>query len=106
MARGPRRGRKRQGEAVCSRRIAISTDRQAGPSRNDIAESRDIWLRARIVLNHPDLYPRGRVRLARQTLQAERPGRWLRLRWVLVFLKDLRARRAARQLAGVLGLHA
>ncbi|MHC4850196.1 MAG: glycosyltransferase family 2 protein [Planctomycetota bacterium] len=76
--------------------------RRAGPSRNDTAETRDLWLRARIVLNHPELYGRGRVRLAEKTLRVESPGRLLRLRWILVLIQDLRARKAARQLAGLL----
>jgi len=77
--------------------------RQAGPSRNDVAEQRHVWLRARIVLNHPDLYEPSRVRLAERTLQAEQPGFLLRLRWILFLLKDYRARKAARELAGLLG---
>ncbi|MHC4939827.1 MAG: glycosyltransferase family 2 protein [Planctomycetota bacterium] len=77
--------------------------RQAGPSRNDVAEQRHVWLRARIVLNHPDLYEPSRVRLAEQTLQAEEPGFLLRLRWILFLLKDYRARKAARELASLLG---
>ena len=77
--------------------------RRAGPSRNDGAELRDLWLRARIVLNHPELYAPSRVRLAEKTLRVEEPGFLLRLHWIWVLLKDLRARKAARQLAGLLG---
>lgn len=80
--------------------------RQTGSSRNDLAEARELWLRARIVLNHPDLYEPSRVRLAQETLRLadpEHPGVGIRLRWICFLLKDLRRKKATRQLGALFG---
>jgi glycosyltransferase involved in cell wall biosynthesis len=80
--------------------------RQSGESRNDRAEAREIWLRARIVLNHPHLYEKSRVRLAEETIgknDPDRLGAALRLRWIWYLVKDLRRKKATRELAALFG---
>jgi len=78
--------------------------RKSGKSMIDAADARDLWLRARIVLNHPALFERGRVRLAQQTVgvaNPENPGISVRLRWIAYFLKDLNRSQFTRQVAAL-----
>jgi hypothetical protein len=80
--------------------------RRKPQSMIDDAEAREIALRARIVLNHPELYEPSRVRLAEETLrqpEPARPGVGLRLRWIFFLVKDLRRKKATRQLAALFG---
>lgn len=78
--------------------------RKSGASMINSADARDLWLRARIVLNHPRLFEEGRVRLAEKTVgipDPRRPGAWLRLRWIWYFLKDLNRKQVTRQIAAM-----
>ena len=76
--------------------------RKAGSSMIDSANARDLWLRARIVLNHPQaLRKAGRVQAGAGNRAASEPGAprtlWIRLRWIAYFLKDLNRRQVTRQ---------
>jgi len=67
---------------------------------------RATYLRTHIVLNHPALFERGRVRLAEKTVQVanpENPGINVRLRWIGYFLKDLNRSQFTRQVAALMG---
>lgn len=78
--------------------------RKSGASMINSADARDLWLRARIVLNHPQLFEEGRVRLAEETVEIpnpERPGARLRLRWIGYFLKDLNRPQVTHQVASL-----
>jgi glycosyltransferase involved in cell wall biosynthesis len=80
--------------------------RQSGPSMIDAAVARDLWLRAQIVLNHPELFEPGRVRLARRTRRAadpERPGLLTRLGWLYYFVRDRNRTAFKQQLAALVG---
>jgi len=76
--------------------------RRHGRSMLDDADDRAVWLRARVVANHPDLFPAWRRRLAEDVLAAGegRPGAWTRLRAVASLLLDRRLRLTLRHLRG------
>lgn len=79
--------------------------RRSGTSMIHSADARDLWLRARIVLNHPALFEKGRVRLAEETVgiaDPERPSARLRLRWIGYFAKDLNRSQVTHQVAALL----
>ncbi|MHC4939828.1 MAG: glycosyltransferase family 2 protein [Planctomycetota bacterium] len=65
--------------------------RQTGRSMHDGALAKDLWLRAQIVLNHPEQFERGRIWLARRTRRVKdptRPGLLNRLLWLCFFVRD------------------
>jgi hypothetical protein len=65
--------------------------RKTGGSMHDNALRQDLWLRSQVVLNHPQHFEPGRVRLARRTRKASnprRPGLLNRLGWIYYLVKD------------------
>ena len=66
------------------------------------ADRQALQLRATIVMNHPALFPRWRVRLAEKLLRAGgRAGFWLRLAMASTLLLDRRVRQFCRQLGAL-----
>ena len=81
--------------------------RQSGPSGHSVAFAKDLWLRAQIVLNHPGLFERGRLWLARRTRRCSdpnRPGLLNRLLWLCYFVKDRNRTAFKQQLAALFSL--
>ncbi len=75
--------------------------RRHGSTMLALADRQALQLRARIVANHAELYPRWRVAIAERMLRAgDRPGVWLRLGMLFTLLLDRRLRLCWRQLLG------
>ena len=78
--------------------------REEGVSMFDAALEQDLWLRAQIVLNHPQHFGRGRLWLARRTRRCadpKRPGLLNRLLWAYYFVRDRNRTAFKQQMAAI-----